>query len=283
MAKNNGPITNEYLTVQGEPVPTDDFNASPLTDQPGVYEVIRVMDGVPLFLEKHLARFRNSATILGYRLQFDDRYISSMLQRLISVNGCKYRNVRIIANRLDSPAQRIYAHYIASSYPDRSLIQSGVHTILFHSERSNPNAKSTNLKFRDHIADALSKHGAYEALLVNEKSEVTEGSRSNFFGVKGDTLYTPPLKSVLPGVTRAAVMELCGKLGLKIIEEPLTTDMLEEMDGLFITGTSPQVLPISSVDENKYDSPKNKIIAAVRLEYENTVRDYISSHRKSGE
>jgi branched-chain amino acid aminotransferase len=276
---SNNEIIMDYIIHNGKPVDLSDFDYSKTKTLPGVYEVIRIIDGVPLFLEMHISRFRKSAGLLGFKIHSTDDEISKQIKDLLNINNCSLGNVKIVINRLDSDSQDNYVFFVKSKYPSQEQVQNGVPVILCHAERQNPNAKSTNLSFREKIDDEIKQAGVYEALLVNKNNEITEGSKSNFFAVIGDTLYTSPVKNVLPGVTRHVVLDLCGNLNFKVAESLVTVDMLKSIDGLFITGTSPQVLPISSVDKISFSSASNDIVIKLRTSYENAVKEYIDSHK----
>ena len=272
-------IINEYLIHNGNTEKVRDFDYNEIKKFPGVYEVVRIIQGVPLFIEKHLSRFRSSAKLLGFNLYETDESITMSINKLIKINECENCNVKIVINNLDKKEQDNYTFIMKSSYPKEEEERLGVPVILFHGERNNPNAKTTDLNFRKKLSEDILKYNVYEALLVNKNNEITEGSKSNFFVVNGDTIYTPPAENVLPGVTRGYVMDICRKLNFKIIEAPVTLNLLAEADGLFITGTSPQVLPISLVDKAEFPSAKNPVIIKVRDAYEALVKNYVSSYK----
>lgn len=272
-------IVNEYLIHNGNTENVRDFDYNDTKKIPGVYEVVRIIQGVPLFIEKHLSRFRSSAKLLGFDLYETDESITMSINKLTTINECKNCNVKIVINNLDNKEQDNYTFIMKSSYPKEEEVKLGVPVILFHAERNNPNAKTTDLNYRKKLSEDILKYNVYEALLVNKNNEITEGSKSNFFMVKGDTIYTPPAENVLPGVTRGFVIDLCTKLNLKIIETPVALNLLAQADGLFITGTSPQVLPISLVDKAEFPSAKNPVIIKIRDAYEALVKDYVSSYK----
>lgn len=272
-------IIKDYMVYNGNTVSVKDFEYDRTRKFPGVYEVIRIIDGVPLFVEKHISRFKSSAKLLGFEIQVTDAVLIEHIRKLIDSNKCNAGNVKIIINNLDKPVQDNYLFFIKSKYPTSTDIENGVPTILFYGERNNPNAKTTDLSLREKINLEISKNNVYEALLVNRDNEITEGSRSNVFFVKNDKLFTSPAKDVLPGVTRGCIMDICTDLRYEVSEKTVNVDSLGEIDGLFITGTSPQVLPISYVDDIKYSSSTNLIINEIRKAYENLVKDYINLHK----
>ncbi|HCY00083.1 MAG TPA: hypothetical protein DG754_08090 [Bacteroidales bacterium] len=96
----------------------------------------------------------------------------------------------------------------------------------------------------------------HEALLVNDEGFITEGSRSNFFAVINNTLVTPPSKDVLEGVTRKMVIALAKQNSIPFQERPIHKRELDSFDGVFITGTSPKVLPITQIGNHSFKIPK---------------------------
>lgn len=277
--KNNGEILGEYAIYNGKPVDINDFDVESSKKLPGVYEVIRIIDGVPLFMENHMERFRYSASLLGWKINLSDEDLYENVINLLRINNLKIGNIKLIVNMLSTSNQQVYAFIIKSRYPSKTEVDEGVKAILYHAERENPNAKSINLSYREMIDRQISTSGAYEALLVNKENEITEGSRSNFFAVKDKLIFTSPLKDVLPGVTRGMVLEICSRLGLTVVESPVYENELKYLNGIFMTGTSPQVLPISSVGDMKFQSAQNKIIRDIMVGYESLVAEYIKSKK----
>lgn len=270
--------SGRYIIYNNSMLEVQDFNFSLTKKYPGIYEVIRIIDGIPIFLENHISRFNSSSKLLGFEQEISRVQISEAIKRLISCNNSTNGNIKIVINGFEGQNYDIYGFFIPHKYPSAEEIKNGVHTILFHAERNNPNAKSTDLEIREKINGEMADNNAYEALLVNKNGEITEGSRSNVFFVKNEDIYTPPLKDVLPGITRGYVIDICSTLGYSITENTLGTGMLVDIDGLFMTGTSPQVLPISSVGEKQYASASNPVIAGIRQYYEKLVEDYVKKH-----
>lgn len=272
--------TQKYFIYNGKVLPTEQFSPTGTSNTPTIYEVIRVINGVPLFFEEHMERFKKSAQLLGGKLPYSFAEFHSQIKKLIEVNQCQNINIKITVAGLQQPQQETSVFFIESHYPEAKLYQQGVHTILVHEERENPNAKLLNTSFKERINILLKEAQAYEALLVNHKGEITEGSRSNLFLVKGSTVYTPPKESVLVGITREHICKVCEELKIEVIEEPILLKDLPEFGGLFISGTSPKVLPISSVGDISFASVKNPVIQSIREGYDKIIDDYIFSRVK---
>lgn len=269
-------MTGSYLSLNGRVLPAADLEMMPEASSRTLYEVIRVMSGIPLFLERHLERLEASARLLGFTVKPIADRLESSINELIKNNNSPDRNIKIIVYNLGNNSPDYMAYFIHSSYPTAEEYSNGVRVVLINEERANPNAKVVNSSFKERVAAALSDAKAYEALLVNDRNEATEGSRSNMFFVKDGIIYTAPKGSVLIGITRVCVFELCERLGLEIIEKPISALSLGEMDGVFMTGTSPKLLPISSIDEMHFDSADNPVIKSLMKGYDDMLKEYIN-------
>ena len=167
--------------------------------------------------------------------------------------------------------------FIEHSYPSSEMYENGVKTILYFGERENPNAKIVNENFREKVNKEIKDKNVYEAILVDKNGYITEGSKSNIFMIKDNKLLTSPVKAVLPGVTRGEIINLAEKLEIEIKEVEYKYSDIDKLDGMFISGTSPKVLPIKSVNNINLD-PNNSIIRKLMLEYDNEINIYIKNH-----
>lgn len=274
-------IAMDFFLLNNKMRTCNEFDQSKTSIYPSFYEVIRIIDGVPLFFEEHIDRLVKSLHMLNYELPCTENTIKTQIHNLIKINNCYNYNVKIVVNDLDDQNPNLFIYFISSKYPKDETYNKGVHTILYKGERDNPNAKIIAESFREKVNKKIQEENAYEALLVTQKNEITEGSRSNMFFVKNNTFYTSPGKDVLVGITRSQVINLCRKLGYKVKEEIIPVSLLDEIDGLFLTGTSPKVLPISSVDNKKYKSTTNTSILDLKKAYDDLINDYVNKNKGS--
>ncbi|SNS48355.1 branched-chain amino acid aminotransferase [Anaerovirgula multivorans] len=268
-------VHQDYFLINNRIIPAEEFHPSDITKTTSVYEVIRIIDGIPLFLEEHLERLNKSFKLLGFDFSIVEEDMEKQICKLIKINQCHNYNVKLIVNNLHTPTPNVFLFFIQSNYPEEAQYEKGVHAILYHGERENPNAKVVLKDFRQRVEEAIRESHGFEAILVNQHHQITEGSRSNIFVVKGNHLCTAPAEKVLMGVTRNRIIALCKTLGLTIEETPLSVDFLKSADGIFMTGTSPKVLPIATVDDIHYNSAANPIILEVRKAYDDLIENYI--------
>lgn len=265
----------DYFFVNGEMKSVEESNIFDKIEKPSIYEVIRIIDGVPLFLEEHLDRMYNSAELIKYNIDEDKNKIKKYIKKLILKNHIKDLNIKLLLGETKSGEKVFLAYFIDSFYPPQNYYINGIHTILLNYERENPNAKVLFTSFKDEIAKELNTHKAFEALLVNSSGYILEGSRSNMFFVKDDKVYTAKPKNVLLGITRKHIFKVCKKLNIEIIEESISKDELDKLEGAFMTGTSVNVLPISTIDRIELNSVNNRIIKEINNSYIIEMEDYI--------
>ncbi|WP_163325790.1 aminotransferase class IV [Draconibacterium mangrovi] len=265
---------HKYFVFNGRLVPVSTF--VPAENEGGIYEVLRVVDGIPLFLDEHLQRFQHSAELAGKEIRYSCTQLEAFLNQLIIRNEVDEGNILI------SCKTNLKAFFIAHNYPSAEQYKSGIRCGLLHAERMNPNAKVFQTEVRKQANQLMETLGFYEVLLVDHEQRITEGSRSNVFFIKGDEIITPPGKHVLLGITRQKTITCANRLNLKIREAEIPLDRLTGLDAAFITGTSPKILPIKEVDGHSFDVD-NKVLRSLMNEYDKVIQEDIQNRvRKSG-
>lgn len=243
---------------------------------PSVYEVIRIIDEVPLFLEEHYERLINSAKLLGYKFSIPIENIKNAISNMLNINNVRSYNIKIVINSLEGSTQNLYYFFTKSVYPAPPMYVNGINTFLYSATRENPNAKVIYKNMREEIDMLLHKKECYEAILVNDKNEVTEGSRSNLFFIRNNMIVTAPSKDVLLGITRQRIISLCTKNNIKVLEEVIKANSINTYDACFISGTSPRILPISKIDDNIYKTDNVTLRKIIEL-YDSEIAEYINA------
>ncbi|MBC2581607.1 aminotransferase class IV [Clostridium sp. DJ247] len=249
------------------------FDENLLVTGKSLYEVIRIINGKPLFLERHLNRLTNSEKITNLRLWLGENELKERIRSLIKANNFTEGNIKLIFNF--NTDNVFLAYFVKHHYPEKEKYEKGVPTILYHGERNNPNAKVINSNFRVAVDKEIKDKGAFEAILVDRNGYITEGSKSNIFMIKDEKVITAPIEGVLPGVTREVIIEVCKNMGIKVQEEKVHYNDLKDLDALFISGTSPKVLPISCVNDIEFNSAKNETVIKIMNAYNEAVKNNI--------
>jgi len=128
-------------------------------------------------------------------------------------------------------------------------------------ERPNPKAFKIHAKATGHYVNSLlasheaKSNGFDEGLLLDMNGYVAEGPGANVFYEKDGKLFTPALGNILPGITRATVLEICNELGIPVEEKLFPVDELKEADAVFYCGTAAEVIGWESLDDVTFPKP----------------------------
>jgi branched-chain amino acid aminotransferase len=244
-----------------------------------IYEVIRIIDGIPVFLEDHLDRLYHSARITGLDLLPGPVALKNEINQLIQEEKREIGNIKLSFSFHGTNASPDFEiKFIPHFYPEPQTYLEGVPVALMKADRQSPTAKIQHIDIRERANKMIAELNVFEVLLVDQNNKITEGSRSNVFFVRDNMVFTSPDDKVLGGITRSKVIGLCRKAGIPVVEAEIPAERLIGYKAAFLTGTSPKVLPIASDDEICYESDQPLIRKIIDL-YDNAVREYID-HRK---
>lgn len=253
-------ILGEKYIINGISADVSDYHPDMSADI--YYEIVRIIGRKFLFLDDHLERLRSS--IRNSQLIFPgEPVILESLKALLYENQFTEGNIRICLQKNRGNKPDLLCFFTPWIYPDEQTYLSGVQLVIYSHERPNPGIKKWDNKFRTDVRQTIHDFGVYEALLLNREGQITEGSRSNVFFIDASNkLITPPENSVLPGITRKYVIQICNEQGLETEERVIPREELKKLSACFISGTSPKVLPVYQIDKHQFnaDHPILKII-----------------------
>lgn len=207
----------------------------------GVFETLRTYEGKIFKLDEHLARLKNSAKLLRFDLPVSIAEIGEFLKKATGETSASSASPTDLRLKCVATSEHVYIQTMPLLV-DPSIYK-GVPVISVMSMRRQPTAKALpyNTSFEAH---ALAKEqGAYEAILVDKKGEVTEGAYSNIFWVKDGKIYTRK-EGVLEGITRKGVLEL-----IPVEFQNITLEELKKVDELFLTKTTTGPVPIIRLND----------------------------------
>lgn len=259
---------HEYFIFNDEVQDTKCFVHS--EDMGGIYEVLRVKDGIPLFLEDHLQRLKKSAEIAQQKIPYSEKRIEELLYILIETNKVSEGNILI------SYEISMKAFFISHSYPTEEMYKSGVVCGILDAERENPNAKVFQAAVRQKANKMIEEKGFYEVLLADANGHITEGSRSNVFFVHDEKIVTTPGSKVLLGITRQKAIELAGMLNIDVVEKEISYNELQKFEAVFLTGTSPKILPIQQINIFEFNTSES-ILRKIMNAYDSLIEQYIAN------
>lgn len=263
----------EYFLLNDQLLPARLFGSRFKPPANYVYEVFRATWGVALFLEDHLERFFRTASLSGMDTGITDSMLKSGIKKVIGNNSPDDGNLKISLFE-DQDGQQLFIYYTPHVYPTAEEFLTGVSTELLFAERINPNAKVMDTRLREKTDLMKKEHVVYEVLLVDHDGFITEGSRSNVFFIKDGSLITPPAGMVLEGITRKQIIQLTAENDIPLKEEKVHHQTLNNLDGLFISGTSRRVLPVQRVNDLEFPVT-DPIISKLQQLFEQKVNDYL--------
>jgi len=234
-----------------------------------VFEGVRCYkhpNGAGIFrAQEHAERLIHSAKIYRMDVPFSEDEIVQGIVDTVAANGvfpCYIRPIVLRGygeagvNPLGCPVEVYICNYAWGKYLGHGSPDEGVDVCVSSWNRMAPNTLPAMAKSgANYMNSQLIKmeailNGYVEGIALDVNGYVSEGSGENLFLVRKGTVYTAPLgNSVLPGITRASVIELVKELGFPIVEQMIPREMLYIADEVFFTGTAAEITPIRTVDK----------------------------------
>jgi branched-chain amino acid aminotransferase len=215
-------------------------------------------------LDAHVRRLYDSAKIYRMTYGIDRDAFTEAIVNVVKLNGYEACYIRPLlyrgynelgVNPQSCPVEGAILVWPWGAYLGPEALEQGVDVCVSSWARSAPNTFPAMAKSAANYANAAlikmeAVSGGYaEGIALDPAGHVSEGSGQNIFAIRDDILYTPPIAaSVLPGITRDAIMTLAQDLGYTVKEQNVPREMLYISDELFFVGTAAEVTPIRSVD-----------------------------------
>jgi len=270
---------SKFIWMDGKLVLWGDANVHILTHSlhygTGVFEGVRcykTQNGSAIFRhDEHIKRLKQSAHILGYEIPYSHDEIKKAMKETIRENELEECYIRPIAwlgtegrglNPVGISVHLAISAWEWGTYLGDEAIESGIDVMTSSFTRHHPNISLTKSKATGwYLNSVLAKkeaisNGYDEAILLDPLGNVAEGSGENIFIIRNGKLKTPPLVSVLEGITRASVIEIARDIGLEVNEEYFSRDEVYIADEAFFTGTAAELTPIRTMDKRTIGSGK---------------------------
>jgi branched-chain amino acid aminotransferase len=261
----------------------------------GIYETIRVYDGVIFRLNEHLQRLFRSASLIGLTIPLGIDPLKVAIYKTLIANKLRNAYIRLTVSRgrgaigLDpdlctEPTIVIIVQEL-KEYP-KTFYENGITLIIAETRRNLKGAIDPRIKSLNFLNNILAKieakkKGVYEALLLNVYGKLTEGTISNIFFYKDGIIYTPSVDcGILDGITRGLIIDLAKREDLKIKEGKFKREDLYAAEEVFITNTTMEVMPVAKVDDQGY--AVGSLAKFLRKVYRQEVKAYISNTKAQG-
>ena len=233
----------------------------------GIYETIRSYGSRIFMRDQHLSRLRRSADAIGLAIPIPDHRWPALLHEAMTRNDVGHERtdayLRITISRgagdigLDpalcpTPTVVIMTKPLHPPLPEQYRI--GVSLIVAKTRRNLPSALSPQIKATNFLNNIMAKReaiavGAFDSILLNWESHLTECTVSNLFFVRSGRLCTPALAcGLLDGITRDIVLSLAQEAQIPVDEGHFGIEVIHKADECFLTNTSMEVMPVTMVD-----------------------------------
>jgi branched-chain amino acid aminotransferase len=260
--------TTKYIWVDGSFVPWGEAQVHVLTHSlhygAGAFEGERAYKterGPAIFrLREHTERLFYSSKAIGLELPFTVDEVCDATVELVRKNELEHCYIRPLAfygygkmglNPAGAPPRLIIACWPWGAYLPHEMVDIKVSSYI----RIHPKSTIADAKISGHYVNSilavreLIGTPYHEALFLDTDGNIAEGPGENFFIVKKGEIFTPPLGTILAGITRSTVMEIAKERGLIVHERTLSLEDALDADEAFFTGTAAEVTPIRSIDD----------------------------------
>ncbi len=229
----------------------------------GLFETMRAYQKNIIYFNQHIARIRDSAKFLELKFFYNTGKIKKIINRLLELNSLQDANVRLTLWKTKGLVDVLL---VAKKYKPLPLskyrkgfslgiagFRQSEHSVLAQH-------KTTSRLIYEVNFQEAQKRGFDEAIMLNQRGYITEGTRSNLFFVKNKTLFTPALScGCLNGITRRVVCDIATQYGIKFYEGKFTLEDLCAADEAFLTNSLMGLVPVACVGKKyfiKSDAPK---------------------------
>jgi branched-chain amino acid aminotransferase len=295
--------TADQIWHNGEFVAWEDAKVHVLTHAlhygTSVFEGVRAYDtqhGPAIFRHHdHLRRLEESAKLYYMDLPFSREQIREATHELIGRNGFKSCYIRPLVFRAhgpmgldpeDNPVDVMVAVWEWGAYLGDEGKRNGIRAKVsswrrISSQSLIPHSKAGGQYLNSVLAKIESKRGGYEeAILLDERGMVCEGSGENIFVVKDGTIATPPqTASILDGISRKSVMEIAGDLGHTLVERDIARAELTLADEVFLVGTAAELVPVREIDDIEI-GPPGDVTRELQSAYEDALHGRTPAYEK---
>ena len=238
-----------------------------------VFEGERAYNGKIFKSKEHTERLFKSAEIMGIEIPFSHEQIDNAKNDLLQKMNLKNCYVRPIvwrgSNQMGLSTSNADINVAIAVWDDwHSYFKiekrlEGLKLITSPWKRPSPETAPCNAKASGpYIICTMSKEfaekkGYDDALMLDYRNYVAEGTGANIFFIKGNDIHTPIADCFLNGITRQTVIEMVKKQGLNLVEKHILPNEIEDYDEALLTGTAAEITPIKSIDDINYNTGKN--------------------------
>ena len=230
---------------------------------------------------EHYDRLKNSAEAMNMPFEWSVEGLIAATYEVLKQNNLQDAYIRpvVFAPSNMSFAKNTESFITIQAWEMQPFLGDKLLKVMTSSfQRPNPKGFKITAKASGHYVNSIlasqeaKAKGFDEALLLDMNDFVAEGPGANVFFEKDGKLFTPSLGNILPGITRATVLEICNELYIPVEEKQISPEELKQGDAAFFCGTAAEVIGWESLDEVKFPKPwKNSVSSKIQSAYKNLI------------
>lgn len=223
----------------------------------GVYETLKVRSGILYFLPEHVERLLYSARCINLIHVFSGDNMQRWIQEFVEEMDEDSLNLKMLLTGGKRAEEAVlYLFALPPFFPKRTWYKDGVSVQSVAYERWMPHAKTLNMLPSYYYYTRAHALGHYDVLFYDRNGNIREGSRTNFYALRGNTIISPPREDILEGVTLMSLRRALAGTRYALVYERIAYDAVTSYDGCFLSSTSSKIIPISRIDETKLSIPE---------------------------
>ncbi|MES0828457.1 aminotransferase class IV [Ruegeria sp. SCP11] len=292
-------MDGQYLPMQEAKLSVLDYG---FLHSDATYDVVHVWKGAFFRLDDHLNRFFRGIEELHMTIPYDQAQVAEILHNCVALSELQNAYVEFICTRGTSPTfsrdpRDAENRFIAFAIPFGSIankeqMERGLHLAVTNVLRIPPSSVDPTVKNYHWLDMVKGLYAAYDqgadtAVLVDGNGNVSEGPGFNVFAIRDGVVSTPDT-SVLLGITRQTILDICAGLGIQCRTQDVSVTALKAADEVFVTSTAGGVMPVTKVDGQPVGSGdlgtlSNTILAKYwEMHDDDTLRDVVPYPEAAG-
>ena len=223
----------------------------------GLFETMRIYNGIPFLLEEHIERLQSSSRELSFFNVPDKDELRQLAHDYIKREALQNEALRLsvtYGNKEEGITPQVFITHRPVPYGEEDY-KAGI-TVAISSSRKNEHSPLVRHKTFNQLENVLSlkrikEQGVKECIFLNTAGYLAEGSKSNIFFLRGGSVFIPSIDcGLLPGITRAKIIALLRQQNLEVNEGSYNPRNLYECDECFCTNSLMEALPVTKIDGN---------------------------------
>lgn len=237
----------------------------------GIFDFLRVQDNKPLFLEAHLDRFFNSASIMRLNIKESRQEVIALVNKLIEKNNIPSSGVRLLIAGGDAPdgysitAPHLIIIQQPLAAPSDHLAEKGIHLVSYNYTRQLAEVKTIDYLMAIWLQPWMKSLGG-DDILYHQGGIVTECPRSNIFMVTADNVLVTPNSGMLKGITRNNILSLASENNIPFEERPIHLEEFATAKEAFITSSTKRMTSVRQIDASLLATSNKRSLSSTLFE-----------------